>query len=198
MISETILVGFLFLEKQLANLPDRGFLFLRNSLLLYSLSPYSQTESQTETQIHSLCMGWRNLFSFPVVLLCQFFVLAGNRLWFYILLMYFGVPQSCGVVLVFFVLARNSFWCFVHILYLLYSGLTQNRDTVAQVPKKTFVECTKYVRRHTPAKAFLFWREIVFGVSYIWYLLHSGLHPKQGYRSPGTKKNIFRMYQVRT
>ncbi len=35
---------------------------------------------------------------------------------------------------------------------------------------------------------FLFWQEIVFSVSYIWYLLYSGLHPKQGYRSPGTKK----------
>jgi hypothetical protein len=32
-------------------------------------------------------------------------------------------------------------------------GFTQNRDTVAQVFKKMYVECTKYVRRHTPAKA---------------------------------------------
>ncbi len=51
-----------------------------------------QTNRQTEKQIHSLRVGWRNLFSFPVVLLCQFFVLVGNRLWFYILLMYLGVP----------------------------------------------------------------------------------------------------------
>jgi hypothetical protein len=51
---------------------------------------------------HLLCVGWRNLFSFPVVLLCQFFVLAGNRLWFYILLMYLGVQYSCGVVFSFF------------------------------------------------------------------------------------------------
>ncbi len=72
---------------------------------------------------------------------------------------------------------------------------TQNRDTVAQVQKKTYVECTKYVRRHTPAKAFLFWQEIVFGVLCIWYLLYSRLHPKQGYCSPGTKKNVCRMYQ---
>jgi hypothetical protein len=35
--------------------------------------------------IHLLCVGWRNFF--PVVLLCQFFVLARNRFWFYILLM---------------------------------------------------------------------------------------------------------------
>ena len=33
------LLGYLILEKQLANFPDRGFLFLRNTLLLYSLSP---------------------------------------------------------------------------------------------------------------------------------------------------------------
>ncbi len=33
--------------------------------------------------IHSLHMGWRNFF--PVVLLCQFLVLVGNRIWFYIL-----------------------------------------------------------------------------------------------------------------
>ncbi len=57
------LLGIFFLVKQLANIPDRGFLFLCNTLFLYSLSPYRQTESQTETQIHSLRMGWRNLFS---------------------------------------------------------------------------------------------------------------------------------------
>jgi hypothetical protein len=31
------LLGFFILEKQLANILDRGFLFLRNTLLLYSL-----------------------------------------------------------------------------------------------------------------------------------------------------------------
>ncbi len=56
------LLGFLLLKKQLANIPDRGFLFLRNTLLLYSLSHYSQTECLTETQIHSLRVGWGNLF----------------------------------------------------------------------------------------------------------------------------------------
>jgi hypothetical protein len=52
-----ILFYFTFLailEKQLANIPDRDFLFLRNTHLLYSLSPYSQTERQTESQINSL------------------------------------------------------------------------------------------------------------------------------------------------
>ncbi len=57
------LLGVFILEKQLANIPDRGFLFLRSTLLLYSLSPYRQTERRTKSQIHSLRMGWRNLFS---------------------------------------------------------------------------------------------------------------------------------------
>jgi hypothetical protein len=30
-------LGFIICEKQLANISDRGFLFLRNTLLLYSL-----------------------------------------------------------------------------------------------------------------------------------------------------------------
>ncbi len=59
----------------------------KHSLTLYpSLSPYRWTESQMEKQIDLLRMGWRNFF--PVVLLSQFLVLAGNRFWFYILLMY--------------------------------------------------------------------------------------------------------------
>ncbi len=35
-------------------------------------------------EIHLLHVGWRNFF--PVVVLCQFLVLAGNRFWFYILM----------------------------------------------------------------------------------------------------------------
>ncbi len=94
------LLGFFLLEKQLANIPDRGFLFLHNTLLLYSLSPFWLIELQTKIQIHSLHVGWRNFF--PVVLLCQFLVLAGNRFWFYLLCTYvLRVQYSCGVVLVF-------------------------------------------------------------------------------------------------
>jgi hypothetical protein len=39
------------------------------------------------------CFAWAGgtFFLFPVVLLCQFFVLVGNRLWCYILLTYLGV-----------------------------------------------------------------------------------------------------------
>ncbi len=58
LISQTILIGFLYFTEN----PDRGFLFLRNTLLLYSLSPYRQTECRMEKQIHLLCVGWRNLF----------------------------------------------------------------------------------------------------------------------------------------
>ncbi len=40
LISKTILIGFLYFRE----IQDKGFLFLRNTLLLYSLSPYRQTE----------------------------------------------------------------------------------------------------------------------------------------------------------
>jgi hypothetical protein len=84
-VPKQYLLGFFILKKQLANIPDRGFLFLRNTLLLCSLCPYSQTEWQTETHT---CFAWAGGTFFPVVLLCQFSVLVGNRCWFYILLMY--------------------------------------------------------------------------------------------------------------
>jgi hypothetical protein len=61
-------------------------IFLINTLLLHipllALTD-RRTELQSEEQIHLLHVGWRNFF--PVVLLCQFLVLAGNRFWFYIL-----------------------------------------------------------------------------------------------------------------
>ncbi len=44
-----------------------------------------QTDIITEKHTH---YKWAGGTFFPVVLLCQFFVLAGNRFWFYILLMY--------------------------------------------------------------------------------------------------------------
>jgi hypothetical protein len=68
-----------YVKLNVFHIPD---IFLVNTLLLDSLSPYSQTEGQTETQIHSLRVGWRNLFSSCAVVSCQFLVLAGNRFWF--------------------------------------------------------------------------------------------------------------------
>ncbi len=58
----------------------------------------------------SYCLGaakntrsaWAGGTFFPVVLLCQFLVLAGNRFWFYSLCTYvLRVQYSCGVVSVF-------------------------------------------------------------------------------------------------
>ncbi len=55
------------------------------------------------------CFAWAGGTFFPVVLLIQFFVLAGNRFWFYILLMY--LEYHTVVVFVSFLnLAGNSFW----------------------------------------------------------------------------------------
>ncbi len=105
------LLGFFLLEKQLANILDRGFLFLHNTLFLYSLSPYRWTESQTEKQIHLLCIGWWNLFSSCAVV--SVFCSGGKTILVLHTTYVLRVPYSCGVVIVFLVLAGNSFW-YVH------------------------------------------------------------------------------------
>ncbi len=71
-----------YVKLNVFHIPD---IFLVNTLLLYSLSPYSQTERQMESHTR---YAWAGGTIFPVVLLCQFLVLLGNRFWFYILLMY--------------------------------------------------------------------------------------------------------------
>ncbi len=55
--------------------------------------------------------AWAGGTFFPVVLLCQFLVLAGNRFWFYIL-MYLDY-NTVVVLCQFLVLAGNSFFCYV-------------------------------------------------------------------------------------
>jgi hypothetical protein len=51
-----------------------------------TLSPCSWTDRMTDRGTNTLAVrGLEELF-FPVVLLCQFLVLAGNRFWFYILM----------------------------------------------------------------------------------------------------------------
>ncbi len=88
-----------YVKLNVFHIPD---IFLANPLLLYSLSPYGWTESRTENEYTRF--AWAGGTYFSVVLLCQFFVLAGNKFWFYILLMYVHrVPYSCGVVLVFLI-----------------------------------------------------------------------------------------------
>ena len=83
LVFKQYLLGVFILETQLANILDRGFLFLRNTLLLYSLSPSSQTELWRNKYT---CFAWAGGTFSPVVLLCQFSVLVGNRFWFYILM----------------------------------------------------------------------------------------------------------------
>ncbi len=86
-------------------------IFLVNTLLLYSFSPYSQTERQMESQIHSLRVGWRNLFSSCAVV--SVFCSGGKLVLVLHTTYVLRVPYSCGVVLVFLVLAVNCFWCYL-------------------------------------------------------------------------------------
>jgi hypothetical protein len=113
--SKQYLLGFFILEKFF----DRGFLFLRSTLLLYSLSPYSQTEVLTEEQIHSLHMGWRNLFYSCAVCCVSFWFWweKGFYLHTHVLL---RVQYSCGGVIVFW-LQWGFFFSVLHILSVQYS-----------------------------------------------------------------------------
>ncbi len=58
------------------------------SVTLFYSTCLALTHGQNHRQRlkYTCCVGWKNFF--PVVLLCQVFVLAQNRCWFYILLMY--------------------------------------------------------------------------------------------------------------
>ncbi len=125
------LLGFFILEKQLANILDRGFLYLCNTLLLhslllwrksyfstvytlllYSLDPYRWNDRQRNKYT---CFAWAGGTFFSVVLLCcaSFWLWweKGFDLHMHVLL---RVPYSCGVVLVILVLAGNSFCCYAH------------------------------------------------------------------------------------
>ncbi len=51
------LLGFFILEKQFANILDRVFLFLCDTLLLYSLSPYRRTDRQTDRGTNTLALN---------------------------------------------------------------------------------------------------------------------------------------------
>ncbi len=80
-------------------------IFLINTLLLHiPLLALTDGQNYRELRIHSLLVGWKKLF--PVVLLCQFFVLAGYRFWFYILLMLLDY-HTVGVLSQFFLFWRE-------------------------------------------------------------------------------------------
>ncbi len=84
-------------------------LSVKHSFTLYpSLS--SQTDHRQRNEYTHF--AWAGGTFFPVVLLCQIFVLAGIRFWLYILLCtYSSIQLWCCVF--FLVLAGNSFWCYV-------------------------------------------------------------------------------------
>ncbi len=73
-------------------------IFLINTLLLYILLlALALTDGQNHRRRNDYtCYTWAGGTFFPVVLLCQFFVLAGNRVWFYILLMYLKQLWCCA------------------------------------------------------------------------------------------------------
>jgi hypothetical protein len=122
------------------------------------------------------------------VLLCQFFVLAGNRLWFYILLMYLEYHTVVVFFLVFLVLAGNSFGCFVHmVLIVQYScvvvsvfGSGGKYTLLLYIPllaladRQTDRDSNTLTSRGLEEPffqlcccfSFLFWREIGFGFTY--------------------------------
>jgi hypothetical protein len=86
----------------LCTLKEKLLIFLINTLLLHipllALTDgqnYRETDRITEEWIHLLRVGWRKFF--PIVLLCQFLVLVGNRFWLYILryLEYITVVALC-------------------------------------------------------------------------------------------------------
>ncbi len=72
------LLGFFILDRNL-------FLFLINTLLL-NIPLLSLTDRRNHRRRNEYTrFAWAGGTFFPVVLLCQFLVLAGNRFWFYIL-----------------------------------------------------------------------------------------------------------------
>jgi hypothetical protein len=83
--------------------------------------------------------AWAGGTFFPVVLLCQFLVLAGNRFWFYLLCTYvLRVQYSCGVVLVFW-----FWWEIVLVLrmYLVYNTVVRLCQFFGCCGGKMFSKC---------------------------------------------------------
>ena len=89
LISETILIGFLYFR-------ENNSLIFRTGVSCFSVTLFystllALTDRQNDWRRNKYTRyTWAGGTFFPVVLLFQFFVLAGNRFWFYILLMYLG------------------------------------------------------------------------------------------------------------
>ncbi len=90
------------------------------SVILFYSTLLALTHRQKDRQRNAYtCYAWAGGTFFPVVLLCQFSVLAGNRFWFYEPLMYFQYPTV--VVLCQFFLIVQDFFFGTHVLSVQYS-----------------------------------------------------------------------------
>ncbi len=78
-------------------------IFLINTLLLHiPLLAHTDRQNYRGTELQRnkyTCCAWAGGSFFPVMLLCQFLVLVGNRFWLHTFV--FRVQYSCDVVLVF-------------------------------------------------------------------------------------------------
>ncbi len=153
-------------REYLRTLKEKLPIFLINTLLLHipllaltHRQNYRETDRITDDQIHSLCVGWRNL----CLCCCVIFFLAVNRFWFYILLMYLEYHK----VVVF----CQFFWFWWEIVF----GVTyilssvQYRCVVVSVfwREKVLVLHTYVLRVQYSCGVvlvFWFWQEIVFDV----------------------------------
>ncbi len=86
-------------------------IYLVNTLLLYSLSPYSRIESLTEKWIHLLRVGWRNLFSSCAVV--SVFCSGRKKVLVHHTPYVLRVPYSFGVLLVFLIWREVVFGTYV-------------------------------------------------------------------------------------
>ncbi len=107
----------------LRTLKEKLPIFLINTLLLH-IPLLALTDRQNyrgmELQRNKYTrFAWAGGTFSPVVLLCQFFVLAGNRFWFYILLMY--LDYHTVVVLCYFFLIWREIVFDTHVLSVQYS-----------------------------------------------------------------------------
>ncbi len=93
------------------------------SLKLFNFTLLALTDRQKNRQrVKYTRYTWAGGTFFPVVLLCQFFVLAGNRFWFYILLMYLEY-HTIVVLCQFFWFWRDLF--LVLLTYLVYNTVVR-------------------------------------------------------------------------
>ncbi len=105
---------------------NTNFLIFRTEVSCFSITLFYSTlivlthrQKDRQRLKYTRC-AWAGGTFFPVVLLCQFLVVAGNRFWFYLPCTYvLGVQYSCGVVLVFW-FWREIVFSFTYVLSVQY------------------------------------------------------------------------------